>query len=77
MLTAISELNPGAGDEVLDRARDEHLARLEAQVALERLLARLPGVQLDLERPSASRGLVFRKPPTLWVSWDASGTLST
>jgi cytochrome P450 len=56
-----------------------HLARLEAQVALERLLARLPGVALDPARPSAARGLVFRKPPTLWARWEvperASGTL--
>ena len=48
-----------------------HLARLEAQVALERVLARLPGVHLDPERPSAPHGLVFRKPPTLWARWDA------
>lgn len=56
-----------------------HLARLEAQVALERLLARLPGVRLDPARPSAPRGLVFRKPPTLWARWESragSGTLS-
>jgi len=48
-----------------------HLARLEAQVALERLLVRLPGVHLDPARPSAPRGLVFRKPPTLWVRWES------
>lgn len=47
-----------------------HLARLETRVALERLLARLPGLRLDPERPSAPRGLVFRKPPTLWVRWE-------
>ena len=47
-----------------------HLARLEAQVALERVLARLPAVRLDPARPSAPRGLVFRKPPTLWACWD-------
>ena len=47
-----------------------HLARLEAQIALERVLARLPAVRLDPERPSAPRGLVFRKPPTLWACWD-------
>jgi len=52
-----------------------HLARLEAQVALTRLLARFRGIQLDAERPSAARGLVFRKPPTLWVRWVGSGTL--
>ena len=48
-----------------------HLARLEAQVALERLFVRLPGVHLDPSRPSAPRGLVFRKPPTLWVRWES------
>jgi cytochrome P450 len=48
-----------------------HLARLEAQTALSRLLARLPGLRLDPARPSAPRGLVFRKPPTLDVLWDA------
>ncbi len=56
-----------------------HLARLEARVALDRLLSRLPGVHLDPQRPSAPRGLVFRKPPTLWARWDVgngSGTLS-
>ena len=47
-----------------------HLARLEARVALERVLARLPGLRVDPERPSAPRGLVFRKPPTLWVEWE-------
>ena len=50
-----------------------HLARLEARVALERVLARLRALQLDPERPSAPRGLVFRKPPTLWAQWDAVG----
>jgi cytochrome P450 len=46
-----------------------HLARLEACVALARLLERLPRLRLDRERPSAVRGLVFRKPPTLHVTW--------
>ena len=46
-----------------------HLARLEAHTAIGRLLARLPGLRLDPERPSAPRGLVFRKPPTLHVLW--------
>jgi cytochrome P450 len=44
-----------------------HLARLEAQIAIGRLLDRLPG--LRLERPAAARGLVFRKPPELNVVW--------
>jgi cytochrome P450 len=48
-----------------------HLARVEAQIAVNRLLDRLPGLRLDLERPSAPRGLVFRKPPALHVLWSA------
>ena len=40
-----------------------HLARLEAQVAVGTLLARLPRLRLDPGYPSAPRGLVFRKPP--------------
>ena len=44
-----------------------HLARLEAHAAVGRLLDRLPG--LSLERPTAPRGLVFRKPPELRVTW--------
>jgi len=47
-----------------------HLARLEAQVAVETLLARLPGLRLDPRYPCAPRGLVFRKPPALRVRWD-------
>jgi cytochrome P450 len=47
-----------------------HLARLEAQTALGRLLDRLPGLRLDPAHPSAPRGLIFRKPPTLHVVWD-------
>jgi cytochrome P450 len=47
-----------------------HLARLEAQVAVGTLLARLPRLRLDPGYPSASRGLVFRKPPALRVRWD-------
>jgi len=47
-----------------------HLARLEAQVAIDVLLARLPRLRLDPRYPSAPRGLVFRKPPDLRVHWD-------
>ncbi len=47
-----------------------HLARLEAQVAVETVLARLPGLRLDARHPSAPRGLVFRKPPDLCVRWE-------
>jgi cytochrome P450 len=48
-----------------------HLARLEAQTALARMLERLPRLRLDPARPAAPRGLVFRKPPELHVLWDA------
>jgi cytochrome P450 len=47
-----------------------HLARLEARVALEHLLARLPGLRLDPSRPAEVQGLVFRKPPRLDVLWE-------
>jgi cytochrome P450 len=47
-----------------------HLARLEANIAVGRLLDRLPGLRLDPERPTAPRGLVFRKPSELHVLWD-------
>ena len=46
-----------------------HLARLEARIALARLLERLPGLGLDPTEPVAARGLVFRKPPALLVRW--------
>ncbi|MFE3167863.1 cytochrome P450 [Streptomyces sp. NPDC059224] len=46
-----------------------HLARLETRIALHRLLDRLPELRLDLERPAAPHGLVFRKPPSLHVRW--------
>ena len=49
-----------------------HLARLEASFAIARLLDRLPLLRLDPERPSAPRGLVFRKPPSLHVVWGAA-----
>jgi len=50
-----------------------HLARLEAQVAVETLLDRLPGLRLDPGSPSTPRGLVFRKPPELRVRWAPPG----
>ncbi len=50
-----------------------HLARLEARTALAALLVRLPGLALDPARPAAARGLVFRKPPELWVQWTIGG----
>ena len=50
-----------------------HLARLEARAALSAALGQLPGLRLDPGHPAAPRGLVFRKPPSLPVRWDAAG----
>jgi cytochrome P450 len=47
------------------------LARTEAAAAVGALLDRLPGLRLDPDRPSAPQGLVFRKPPSLHVRWNA------
>jgi cytochrome P450 len=47
-----------------------HLARMEADTALRRLLDRLPGLRLDPAGDPAPRGLVFRKPAELRVRWD-------
>jgi cytochrome P450 len=47
-----------------------HLARLEAQAAVRAMLT-LPRLRLDPVHPAAPRGLVFRKPPSLRVLWDA------
>jgi cytochrome P450 len=49
-----------------------HLARLEAHTAVARTLERLPNLRLAGE-PEGPRGLVFRKPPSLPVTWDARG----
>ena len=50
-----------------------HLARLEAQFALEGILTRLPNLQLKAAAAAiaaaAPRGLVFRKPQALQVTW--------
>ena len=46
-----------------------HLARLEAHSAVKRLLERLPGMRLTHPDEAGPRGLVFRKPPALRVSW--------
>jgi cytochrome P450 len=51
-----------------------HLARLEAQEAVRAALS-LPGLRLDPEHPAAPRGLVFRKPPSLRVRWDAASAV--
>ena len=47
-----------------------HLARLETRLAVRACLDRIPDLRLDPARPSAIRGLVFRKPATLWALWD-------
>jgi cytochrome P450 len=47
-----------------------HLARLEAQLAIQTLLDQLPELRLDDRSPAAPRGLVFRKPPDLLVRWN-------
>jgi cytochrome P450 len=44
-----------------------HLARLEAHTALQVLLDRMPAARLA--EPTAPRGLVFRKPPSLRVEF--------
>ncbi len=44
-----------------------HLARLEARIAVGRLLETVPALELDEQRSSPPRGLVFRKPPSLVI----------
>lgn len=50
-----------------------HLARLEAQLALQAALQQLPGLQLapttTAQQAAKPYGLVFRKPQALWVQW--------
>jgi cytochrome P450 len=48
-----------------------HLARLETSAALEAALAKLPGLALESSQPPT--GLVFRKPPTVFATWDHPG----
>jgi cytochrome P450 len=50
-----------------------HLARLEAGIAVQTLLDRLPGLRLGPGASSTPRGLVFRKPPELRVRWAPHG----
>src|SRR5262249_31644106 len=45
------------------------LARTETTTAVRLLVERLPGLRLDPDHPSGPRGLVFRKPPALYVRW--------
>jgi cytochrome P450 len=48
-----------------------HLARLEARAAVLALARPLPGLRLDPARRQPPRGVVFRKPASLHVRWDA------
>ena len=65
---------PGA-DRHLAFARGPHfclgarLARAETVTAVTTLLERLPGLRLAAGEPPGVRGLVFRKPPELRVTW--------
>ncbi len=43
------------------------LARLEATVAIQKLLDKYPRLELDPDRPIAFEGLVFRGPTEVWV----------
>jgi cytochrome P450 len=47
-----------------------HLAKLEARIALEAVLDRLPNLRLDPDRPPQIVGLAFRSPRTLHVRFD-------
>jgi cytochrome P450 len=47
-----------------------HLARYEARIAFEELLARLPGLRLDDDRPIELNGWEFRRPLHLHVAWN-------
>jgi cytochrome P450 len=47
-----------------------HLARLEARAGVATLLARLPAMRLDSDRPARIQGLVFRKPLSLQAKWE-------
>lgn len=52
-----------------------HLARLEAQFAIEQALIRLSNLRLDdrqdaVQQAATPRGLIFRKPQALYVRWE-------
>jgi cytochrome P450 len=52
------------------------LARLEGEIGLRVLLARLPDLALDRSHPSAPRGYEFRKPSELVLRWNSCGILN-
>jgi cytochrome P450 len=47
-----------------------HLARAEGRIALEHLLAELPGLRLNREKSTAPSGYEFRQPRSMCVTWD-------
>jgi cytochrome P450 len=47
-----------------------HLAKLEARIALERLLCRLPNFRVNIEKHCAPYGSEFRKPALLELQWN-------
>ncbi len=47
-----------------------HLARIEARIALDAILDRLPTLRLDPERPSRITGLAFRSPKSLHARFE-------
>lgn len=47
-----------------------HLARVEARIAVDAALERLPNLRLDAERPAQIAGLAFRSPKSLFVHFD-------
>ncbi len=47
-----------------------HLARLEARAALEAVLDRLGGLELDPDRIEGVEGLIFRAPPGVHAGWE-------
>jgi cytochrome P450 len=48
-----------------------HFSRVQMRIALGRLLDRLPGLQLDPDRPPVFDGWEFRAPQHLHVRWDS------
>jgi cytochrome P450 len=49
-----------------------HLARATGRIALEHLLAELPGLRLDCEKSPPPSGYEFRQPRSMWVSWNTA-----
>lgn len=49
----------------------QHLARAEARIAIERLLARWPELRVAPERPARPHGAEFRQPRSLWLLREA------